>query len=77
MATAGTWPPEGLCEPGEVYVSGSINDQAAGKLAASFDDLGERTVKNIAKRRPRADGCFDVTRYGIAAKCLNRRALVS
>ena len=40
---------EGLCEPGEVYVSGTIYDQAAGKLAASFEDLGEQTVKNIVK----------------------------
>ena len=40
---------EGLCEPGGVYVSGTVYDQAAGKLAASFEDLGEQTVKNIAK----------------------------
>jgi len=40
---------EGLCRPGEVYVSGTVYDQAAGKLAASFEDLGEQTVKNIAK----------------------------
>ncbi len=40
---------EGLCEAGEVYVSGTVYDQAAGKAAASFDDLGEQTVKNIAK----------------------------
>jgi adenylate cyclase len=40
---------EGLCEPGGVYVSGTAYDQAAGKLDASFEDLGEQTVKNIAK----------------------------
>ncbi len=40
---------EGLCEPGRVYVSGSVFDQVAGKLEASFDDLGERKVKNISK----------------------------
>ena len=40
---------EGLCWPGEVYVSGNVYDQVAGKLAAAFEDLGERTVKNIAK----------------------------
>ncbi len=40
---------EGLCGPGEVYVSGTVYDQAAGKLAASFEDLGEQTVKNITK----------------------------
>ena len=40
---------EGLCGPGEVYVSGTVYDQAEGKLAAVFEDLGARTVKNIAK----------------------------
>jgi TolB-like protein/Tfp pilus assembly protein PilF len=40
---------EGLCEPGAVYVSGTVYDQAAGKLEASFEDLGEQAVKNIAK----------------------------
>ncbi len=40
---------EGLCEPGRVYVSGSVFDQVAGKLEVSFDDLGERKVKNIFK----------------------------
>ncbi len=40
---------EGLCGPGEVYVSGTVYDQAAGKLAATFEDLGEQTVKNIAR----------------------------
>lgn len=40
---------EGVCEPGKVYVSGTVYDQAAGKLEASFEDLGEQTVKNITK----------------------------
>jgi adenylate cyclase len=40
---------EGLCEPSEVYVSGAVYEQAVGKLGASFEDLGEQTVKNIAK----------------------------
>ena len=40
---------EGLCGPGEVYVSGTVYDQAAGKLAATFEDLGEQSVKNIDK----------------------------
>jgi TolB-like protein len=40
---------EGLCGAGEVYVSGTIHDHVEGKLAATFDDLGEQTVKNIAK----------------------------
>jgi TolB-like protein/Tfp pilus assembly protein PilF len=40
---------EGLCEPGEVYVAGTVHDQVAGKLPVGFDDLGMRTVKNIAR----------------------------
>jgi adenylate cyclase len=40
---------EGLCEPGGVYVSGSVFDQVDGKLDAWFDDLGEQTVKNLAR----------------------------
>ena len=38
---------EGLCEPGAVYVSASVHDQVVGKLAATFDDLGEHAVRNI------------------------------
>jgi adenylate cyclase len=40
---------EGLCGPGEVYVSGAVCEQAAGKLSASFQDLGEHKAKNIAR----------------------------
>jgi TolB-like protein len=40
---------EGLCGPGEVYVSGTVYDQAAGKLAVSFEDLGEQAVKSISR----------------------------
>ncbi len=40
---------EGLCQPGEVYISGNVHDQVDGKLAAEFDDLGEQPIKNIAK----------------------------
>ena len=40
---------EGLCEPGGVYVSGSVYDQVIGKIDASFSDLGQQNVKNIAR----------------------------
>ena len=40
---------EGLCGPGEVYVSGAVRDQVEGKLAAEFEDLGHQSVKNITK----------------------------
>ncbi len=39
---------EGLCEPGTVYLSGNVYEQVRNKLAMPFDDLGERTVKNIS-----------------------------
>ena len=40
---------EGLSGPGEVFVSGTVYDQAAGKLGARFEDLGERKLKNISR----------------------------
>jgi TolB-like protein len=40
---------EGLCEPGSVYISGTVFDQVDGKLQATFEDLGEHTVKNISR----------------------------
>ncbi len=40
---------EGLCAPGEVLVSGSVHGQVEGKLSLGFEDMGEQTVKNIAK----------------------------
>ena len=40
---------EGLCEPGEVFLSGTVHDHVEGKLIARFEDLGERSVKNITK----------------------------
>ena len=38
---------EGECEPGGVCLSGSAFDQVRGKTAFAFDDLGERSLKNI------------------------------
>lgn len=40
---------QGLCEPGGVYVSGKVHDEVRGKLDASFEDLGEKSVKNIVQ----------------------------
>ena len=41
---------EGLCQPGEVCLSGAAYDQVSGKLDFSFENLGQRKVKNINKR---------------------------
>src|SRR5271163_2308729 len=50
---------ETLCEPGGVCISRTANDHIRDKLAIAFADLGEQTVKNIA----RAIGVF-----GLSAK---------
>jgi TolB-like protein/Flp pilus assembly protein TadD len=54
---------EALCEPGGVCISRSANDQVRDKLRLAFADLGEQTVKNIA----RAVGVFGLAAKDIAA----------
>lgn len=39
---------EGLADPGEVFISGTVFDQIGKKLELSYDDLGPRAIKNIA-----------------------------
>jgi TolB-like protein len=38
---------EGIAQPGGIVVSAAVRDAIAGKLAASFTDLGPQTLKNI------------------------------
>ena len=38
---------EGECEPGGVYLSSSAFQQVRGKTSFAFDDLGEKSLKNI------------------------------
>ncbi|TCN30188.1 adenylate/guanylate cyclase domain-containing protein [Sinorhizobium americanum] len=40
---------QSLAEPGAIYVSASIRDQVRRKLAFEFDDLGPKSLKNIAE----------------------------
>jgi adenylate cyclase len=40
---------QGLAEPGGVAVSRIVRDQVAGKVPAEFADVGEHSVKNIAR----------------------------
>jgi len=54
---------EALCEPGGICISRSANEQVRDKLSLSFADLGEQTVKNIA----RAIGVFGLAAKDIAA----------
>lgn len=40
---------EALAEPGGIFVSRNVFDQVRDKLSFSFEDMGEQTVKNIAR----------------------------
>ncbi|HTM61145.1 MAG TPA: tetratricopeptide repeat protein [Burkholderiales bacterium] len=56
---------EGICDAGGVYVSGSAYEQVADKCRLGFEDLGEKSVKNIA----RPVRVYRVLRPGEAAPC--------
>jgi len=40
---------EGLAQPGEICISGATHEQVRGKLDVSFEDMGEHSLKNIAR----------------------------
>jgi adenylate cyclase len=40
---------ESLAEPGGICISGTVHEQVRDKLALSYEDRGEQTVKNIAR----------------------------
>src|SRR3954465_1471858 len=40
---------EGIAEPGGICISSSAYDQVRGKVAIEFADLGEQSLKNIAR----------------------------
>jgi hypothetical protein len=40
---------EALAEPGRIWVSRVVRDQVRDKLDYGFEDLGEQSVKNIAR----------------------------
>src|SRR5215472_5357204 len=40
---------EALADPGGILVSRTVHDQVRDKLSFSFEDMGEQTVKNIAR----------------------------
>src|SRR5882672_11613514 len=54
---------EALCEPGGLCISHGANEQICGKLSLAFANLGEQTVKNIA----RSIGVFGLAAHDIAA----------
>jgi class 3 adenylate cyclase/pimeloyl-ACP methyl ester carboxylesterase len=53
---------EALCEPGGLCISRGANEQIRDKLSLAFADLGEQTVKNIA----RSVGVFGLAAHDIA-----------
>jgi len=40
---------EGIAEPGGICVSGIVHDQVQGRLECTFEDIGEQSLKNIAR----------------------------
>ena len=58
---------EGIAEPGGICISSSAYDQVRGKVAVEFTDLGEQTLKNIA--RP-----IRAYAVGLSANVLDRAA---
>jgi TolB-like protein/class 3 adenylate cyclase len=40
---------EGICEPGEVLISGAAYEHVRGRIEADFVDLGDKDLKNIAR----------------------------
>ncbi|WP_298255643.1 adenylate/guanylate cyclase domain-containing protein [Bradyrhizobium sp.] len=62
---------ESECEPGGVYLSGSAFDQVRGKTDFTFDELGEKLLKNI----DRPVRLYAVSHPGLApGKALNKVA---
>ena len=61
---------EGIAEPGGICISSSAYDQVRGKVAVEFTDLGEQTLKHIA--RP-----IRAYAVGLSAKALQTAPLPS
>jgi adenylate cyclase len=67
---------QGLAQPGGICVSGAIRDQVGDRLGVAFEDLGEQTVKNLARpirvfrvqldEAPRGQGSSAPSRPGMA-----------
>ena len=64
---------EGIAEPGGICLSGAAYDQVREKVAVKFADLGEQSLKNIA-RPVRA---YSVIRDGSGANMQDNRAMAS
>jgi adenylate cyclase len=64
---------EALAEPGGVLVSNTVYDQVRGKLPLTFEDVGERQVKNIEQPvrmyRLHIPGAFSKAVAALAKRC--------
>lgn len=70
---------EGIAEPGEIYISGTVYDQLHGKLDLGFVELGEQYVKNLTRpiRTYRVTSVNDIpprTRWNLSA---SKKAIVT
>jgi adenylate cyclase len=65
---------EALAEPGAICLSGSAHEQVRDKLDLAYEDLGEQTVKNIARPvrvyRIRSTGIVDSPASALAGAAL-------
>lgn len=56
---------EALAEPGGICISAKVHEEVRGKLPSIFEDMGEQTLKNIARSirvyRLRAGSAIEVT----------------
>jgi class 3 adenylate cyclase len=74
---------EALAEPGGICISRMVRDQIRDKLAYAFEDLGEQSVKNIARPvrvyalRPETMGAPPVSRVPRVAMCRRRGAIIA
>src|SRR5215469_13924228 len=59
---------EGLARPGGICISARVQEDAVGKLALAFEDLGEQSFKNISRSvRAFAIGCDAVASIALDA----------
>jgi TolB-like protein/class 3 adenylate cyclase len=74
---------EALAEPGGICISGTVRDQIRDKLPYPFGDLGEQSVKNIARPvrvyalHPKAVADLPTSRTPIAASRYRRGAVAA
>jgi class 3 adenylate cyclase len=40
---------EGICDPGGITISGTAFEHIDGKIGSEFVDLGDKSLKNIAR----------------------------